>query len=183
MGQISNSVALEVFKVLDAYEDECEDEMLSLIAQSEKIVCAGAGRVGLNAAGFAKRLAHMGKNAFFIQDQTLPRVGNNDLLLIVSGSGETKSLRLFAEIAREKGVRLGLISAAKDSAIAQMSDVVIQFDCPSENSESLGFVSRQPMTTLFEQASHLVLDHLVLRLMEKLDIGFEQMRGAHNELE
>ena len=183
MGKISEAIISEVFKVLEAYDGEYEDQVLNLIAESEKIVCAGVGRVGLNAAGFAKRLRHMGKDAFFIQDQTLPRVGKRDLLLIVSGSGETKTLKLYAQIAREQEVPIVLVTTSKHSPIAQMSDVVLQFDCPSEKSESLGFVSTQPMTSLFEQASHLVLDHLVLRLMTTLDIGFEQMRGTHNELE
>ena len=54
--------------------------------------CAGAGRSGFQVKGFAMRLMHMGISSYVVGETCTPNIKEGGLLVICSGSGETKSL-------------------------------------------------------------------------------------------
>lgn len=173
----------EINAVFQRTDFDGEEPLVDLISKSKSVVVVGAGRVGLNAAGFAKRLGHLGKRSFFINDQTLPSLGENDLVLFISGSGQTKSLVLLAEIAKAEGVPIALVTSSGNSKLKKLADASVVIECPSETNSRGGLKSVQPMTSLFEQISHLYLDALVKVLMRKWRVDPIQMRERHNILE
>lgn len=72
--------------------DEEADQLADHILSSNQIFTAGAGRSGLMAKSFAMRLMHMGFNAHIVGEILTPPLRKGDLVIIGSGSGETKSL-------------------------------------------------------------------------------------------
>ena len=64
---------------------------------AKRIFIAGIGRSGLIGKTFAMRLVHMGFLVYIVGDATTPAIQANDLLVIVTGSGTTKTLQLYAE--------------------------------------------------------------------------------------
>lgn len=160
-----------------------EQQLLEEVIQARQIVCVGAGRVGLVASGFAKRLMHLGKAAFWFEDVTLPRTGPGDLALIVSGSGETKTISTIGDLAKDNGLRIALLTASPDSYLSRIADAKVVLNCPNPLSTTPRKISNQPMTTLFEQASQLYLDSLVLQLMSMTSTAKEDMERRHNAIE
>lgn len=159
-----------------------EEELLRLLSDGEKVVCVGAGRVGLAMAAFAKRLRHLGKDAFWFDDVTLPRLGAGDVMIIGSGSGETESIATLARIAKREGLSLALITRSPKSSIREISDVTVEL--PALNFSPMSSVgSAQPMTTLFEQSCGLYLDAIVLELMELWGQTNASMAERHNAIE
>ena len=57
----------------------------------------GAGRSGLMGKSFAMRMMHMGIDAYVIGETVTSTFTQDDLLIIGSGSGETKSLIPIAQ--------------------------------------------------------------------------------------
>jgi 6-phospho-3-hexuloisomerase len=162
---------------------EHEQQFVQELVRSRRVVCVGAGRVGLALAGFAKRLRHLGKDAFWIEDATLPRTGAGDLMVIGSGSGETESIVTLANLGKREGLDIALLTATTHSRLAAVADVSVVLNCPSKTANDTVVNSVQPMTTLFEQAAQLYLDAIVLELMEELNVSDADMRGRHNGIE
>lgn len=153
------------------------------LVESEAIIGAGAGRVGLATAGFTKRLMHLGKNAYWHQDECLPKLGQGSLLLLASGSGETKTMISLAQIAKSQNLSVGLVTSNADSTLASMADSKVVLNCPNKATPSQPFSSEQPMTTIFEQALQIFFDSMVLSLMERMAITEAEMSGRHNVVE
>ena len=159
-------------------------EFLDLINKDDtKVICIGAGRVGLAMRGFAMRLGHLGIEAYFLGDTTVPHTGQGDLMLVGSGSGSTISILKMVEVAYEKGLRIGLITATANSPMGEIATSKVVLKTPFKNSMNDPQTSVQPMTTLFEQTLSVFLDATVLDLMVKFNETSETMLMRHNVIE
>ena len=87
-------------------------KLIDLIDISNHIYLTGAGRSGLMIRSFANRLLHLGYNISVVGEISSPHTHPGDLLLISSGSGETKSLISQAEIAKQNGLKVALITTS-----------------------------------------------------------------------
>ena len=156
---------------------------ISKITSASNIVVFGAGRVGLMIKTFAMRLNHLGLNSFFLGEINLPATGKGDLLVIGSGSGNTKSVVSIAQIAQSKGLDIISVTSNIDSKIAGLSSSLVHLNCQTKESVAEPKLSIQPMTTIFEQSLLIFLDALVLDLMETLGEDNESMSKRHNVIE
>lgn len=184
---MKNSMALVLAEINLAISNtvpEGYSEFLGLIKKDDtKVICIGAGRVGLAMRGFAMRLGHLGLNAYFLGDTTVPHTGPGDLMLVGSGSGSTASILRVAEVAKEKGLTIGLVTATAHSPLSEIAKAKVVLATPSKNSVNDAQTSVQPMTTLFEQTLSLFLDATVLDLMVKFNETSDTMVMRHNVIE
>jgi 6-phospho-3-hexuloisomerase len=171
-----NKILNEISIISSRSDFKNVDKFISQILQADKIVCVGAGRVGISLRAFSKRLKHLGKEAYFINDEVLPRFGKGDLMIVGSGSGETASILTLAKKCKEYSTNLIMITTNPSSSIAQISDVCVVLDF--QEVESI-----QPMTSLFEQTLYLTLDAIILELMKIMKVEEIQMRLFHNVFE
>ena len=159
------------------------EELITKIQFSEKIVCCGAGRVGMAIKGFAMRLGHFGFNAYQLGDTTVPSIGENDLFIVASGSGETKTILELVKIAKANGSFVFLISGNPNSSMGKIANSVLKISAPSKTKEIEGLKSIQPMTTLNEQSLGILFDAIVLEIMEKTGETHDSMWNRHSNLE
>ncbi len=154
------------------------------LLQAPRIFVAGMGRSGLCMRAFAMRIMHLGLPAYVVGDVTTPGIDESDLLLIGSGSGRTASLVQYAARAQALQAQVGLITTARTSPLGDYSNYVVRVNAPTpKRADSIDSVSVQPMGSLFEQSLGLLLDIVVMRLMQALDISAEQMFARHANLE
>lgn len=73
------------------------DRLVDRLLQADKVFVAGAGRSGFMAKSFAMRLMQMGLDAYVVGETVTPSIGKDDVLVIGSGSGETKALVSMAQ--------------------------------------------------------------------------------------
>ena len=130
-------------------------KLIDLIDISNHIYLTGAGRSGLMIRSFANRLLHLGYNISVVGEISSPHTHPGDLLLISSGSGETKSLISQAEIAKQNGLKVALITTSSISSLA----------------------------TLFEQYTLILYDSIVLNIMGLKNQTNETMKARHANLE
>jgi 6-phospho-3-hexuloisomerase len=70
------------------------------------------------------------------------------------------------------------------AAIGSMASSIIWINAPTAKSRiDTGTVSIQPMGSLFEQSLLICMDHIILRLMEKIGITAGEMFKKHANLE
>ena len=182
--EYADIVLKELTHTLTAIDQEAAKQFVSLIDQGDEIFCAGAGRSGFQVKGFAMRLMHMGIHSYVVGETCTPNIAENGVLVICSGSGETKSLVNHAAKAKEMGARVALITINTESTIAKMADVVVEISAPSPKSaKQVDIKSIQPMGSLFEQSEGIFMDIAVMMLMEKRNMTSDTMFGRHANME
>ncbi|MFJ9382498.1 6-phospho-3-hexuloisomerase [Peribacillus sp. NPDC101481] len=167
----------------DLIADEEAEKLVNGILESKKVFVAGAGRSGFMAKSFAMRMMHMGIDSYVIGDTVTPNFEKEDILIIGSGSGETKSLVSMAEKAKSIGGKIATVTIFPDSTIGQFADITIKLPgSPKDQSEG-DYKTIQPMGSLFEQTLLLFYDAVILRFMEKKGLDTNKMYGRHANLE
>lgn len=181
--QRTDAILKEISTVLNKVDNGQVIKLIAEITQANKIVVCGAGRVGMAIKGFGMRLGHLGLTAFTLGDSTVPSIGNGDLFLVASGSGETQTIFDLVAIAHKNEARIALVTGNPESRMGKLAHTIVQLQAPSKTKSVEGFTSIQPMTTLNEQCLGLFFDGVVLELMEKMQETHETMWARHSNLE
>ncbi|MDG6249494.1 MAG: SIS domain-containing protein, partial [Methanocalculus sp.] len=126
-----------IIRVAEVIDEEESRQFISEILSGRRIYVTGAGRSGLVAKAFAIRLMHLGFPCYVIGETITPAFDSGDMLVVFSGSGETKSVVSAAEKVRELGGWSCLITANPDSQAAGYVDLVIDLGESSGNSADL----------------------------------------------
>lgn len=155
-----------------------------LIQQAKRVFVAGAGRSGFVARAFSNRLMHLGLTVYFVGEPTTPSIQKGDLLVVVSGSGETGSLKVMAQKASEQGAYLATLTIFPQASIGSMADTVIKVPGVTPKSELASeMVSIQPMGNTFEQTTWLIFDTVIMMLMKKMEKTEAEMFKLHANME
>jgi 6-phospho-3-hexuloisomerase len=165
--------------ILEATDDTYEVRLTSLLDNARRIFIAGAGRSRLVGNFFAMRLVHGGYDVSVVGEIVTPSIKAGDLLIIISGSGETEQLIAFTKSARKVGASIVLISAKSDSTIGDMADAVFQIG----RAEQYGKVRGMPMGTVFELSTLFFLEAIISHIIHDKGIPEEVMRERHANLE
>ncbi|MDR1535442.1 MAG: SIS domain-containing protein [Planctomycetota bacterium] len=156
--------------------------LADLLAGVTGVFVAGAGRSGLLARCFAMRLMQLGKKVNVAGETVTPAIGGNDLLLLLTGSGDTAGQAVLAEKAVGAGAALAVITARPEGRIPGLADLVVAIPAAAggRETEEPGV---HPLGSLFEQAAFLFLETMAAELMERLGQTRESMLGRHANLE
>jgi len=165
--------------ILEATDDSYDVKLTQLLDNAKRIFISGAGRSKLVGNFFAMRLVRGGYDVGVVGEIVTPSIKNGDLLIIISGSGETEQLIAFTKSARKIGANIVLISAKSDSTIGDMADAVFQIG----RSELYGKVLGMPMGTVFELSTLLFLEATISHIIHEKGIAEEIMRERHANLE
>ena len=180
--EYSLAITKELAAVMELVDPQEGEHLCKAILSAGRIFVAGVGRSGMASRGFAMRLMHMGLTVYVCGEIVTPSAQAGDLLLVVSGSGETGGLPMIAKKAKELGASVALVTVRPDSTIGRLADVILQVPAPTPKAEN-SFRAIQPMGSLFEQSCYLILDALVLELMDRLGATEQAMFARHANLE
>jgi 6-phospho-3-hexuloisomerase len=194
---VQDMMRLMASKVRAIANGIADDEVNGLIREilgAKRVYVMGAGRSGLVAKAFAMRLMHLGLTSYVVGETVTPAVDPGDLVVVFSGSGETKTIADIAESAKAIGARLCLVTSKRDSRIGRIADccLVIESQRDTVGDEHAEFEIRQmmgkhksfaPLGTLFETASVILADAVISRLMEIRGINIEMLKGRHVNIE
>lgn len=179
------NIVKELTTAVDYVEEKQVACLVDTILEANHIFLAGAGRSGIAIRAFGNRLMHLGFSVSIVGEITSPHTAAGDLLIVGSGSGETESLVSLSQKAKSNGVKIGLVTMAKESAIAKQADVsvILPGVSPKLKGEAGSVDSIQPMGSMFEQMCFLTYDAVIMTLMERLEQSAEEMFGRHANLE
>lgn len=160
---------------LENSEDSNRAEFIDQILGHEKIFIYGVGRSGLVGKAFAIRLVQLGLKVFFVGETITPIVEPNDLVIIISNTGETMSAIQTANIVRRVGAEVITITAKPHSKLAHAGNMIIHINVrKTENDHSLA-----PLGTIFEDTTLIYLDGIVSDVMKRLGEDEKNMRTRH----
>ncbi len=164
----------EVLKLIDL--------IVEVNSNDGRIFIYGAGRSSFIGRCFAQRLMHLGIKSCFVSDAVTYRYGKEDLLIIISGSGETTSPKAIAEKAREIGGKIALFTGNPKSSIALLSDLSIKVEGKSKE-KAISLETLAPFTSLFDISTLSILDSIGASLMLLLDKTEKDIAERHASIE
>jgi len=176
-------IVKELQQTLALIQDEEAEQLVNKILEAKKIFVAGAGRSGLMGKSFVMRMMHIGLDPYIVGETVTPNLEQDDIFIVGSGSGETKTLVSMVEKAKNIGATVVAVTIFPESTIGQLADITIEIPAQSKTGEVTGNISIQPMGSLFEQSLLLFYDAIILRFMDKKGINSDTMYGRHANLE
>ncbi|MEQ1638554.1 MAG: bifunctional 3-hexulose-6-phosphate synthase/6-phospho-3-hexuloisomerase [Methylococcales bacterium] len=165
--------------ILAATDETYNRKLTKLLDGARRIFVSGAGRSGQICKFFAMRLMHSGYDVSVVGEIVTPSIKRDDLLIIISGSGETEQLIAFAKSAKKIGADILLITTKSDSTIGDLADAVFQIGRPELYAKVVGM----PMGTVFELSTLSFLEALISHIIHEKGIAEEVMRSRHANLE
>lgn len=169
----------KIAEILGATQETCQELLIELCEGARRIFVAGAGRSGLVARFFAMRLMHAGYEVFVVGEIVTPSIFHGDVLLVLSGSGETETMLAFTRAAKRQGATIALVTTRARSSIGDLADHVLQVGSP----ELYGKIVGMPMGTAFELSTLFLLEATIASVIHQKGIREEEMRTRHANLE
>jgi 6-phospho 3-hexuloisomerase len=166
--------------ILDKVSNDDLKKVKELFLKSNRVFVYGAGRSGLVAKAFAIRLVHLGYYTFVIGETITGPVQKGDLVVIISGSGETIPAVMTAEISHNLEAKIISITGKKDSGIAKFADITLFISASCDEPKRKKYA---PLGTLFEASVWILLDGIIADLLESKKETEENMRSRHATLE
>ncbi|MEJ8738503.1 6-phospho-3-hexuloisomerase [Erysipelotrichaceae bacterium HCN-30851] len=160
-------VLKEVSDVCHQVDDTQIEQLIQSILNSKRIFIYGEGRSGLVAKCFAMRLMHIGYNVFVIGETITPSMKEGDLCILISGSGKSESVLMYASKAKKSNIEIFAISAQLNSELFQRTAFRLIVPGKTKGNE---IPSIQLLSSLFDQALHLVLDAVALEISKNMNI-------------
>jgi 6-phospho 3-hexuloisomerase len=129
---------------------------------------------------------------FVVGETTTPAVQKKDLLLAVSGSGETSSTVLITKAAKKQHALIAVITSHKNSTLGRLADTIVRIKGRSMRNQDFDYLARQlvggheplaPLGTLFELTTMFFLDCIISELMVLLKTRESYLKAKHANLE
>jgi len=172
----------EAHDVLARVEPDQVEAFRQELLRAKRVFLAGEGRSGLAAAAFAMRLMHLGWASHVIGEATCPAVESNDLVVIVSGSGETPGPIGIAERAARIGATVVAVTGIRSSTLARAAGLVLWLPGEPHSDQAEAASSQQPLSSLFDQSAGLLLDVVCLMIFRDKRMSPEDLRRRHRNV-
>jgi 6-phospho-3-hexuloisomerase len=186
-------IAKNLSEIIGKLDVEAVKAMLQKTVEGERIFLMGAGRSGLVAKAFAMRLMHLGFNAYVVGETTTPAVQPQDVVIAISGSGETRSIADLGKIVKDIGATLITVTSKKESTLGRIADITVVLPSRTKNdSEAEGFLERSmrgdfkkspPLGSSFEITSLIFLDSVIVQLIALTGASEAELKSRHTNIE
>ena len=176
-------ILAEVSGALSRVERSQVSELADALSVATRVFVTGEGRSGFMAKAFAMRLMHLGLDVHVIGETTTPSVGPTDALVAVSGSGTTAGTVRVAEQAARVGASVHAVTTDPESPMSATADTVLIVPAATKYRRADEAPTVQPLSSLFDQTTHVLLDAVCLQLAERGGIDNATARAAHSNTE
>jgi len=172
---IFNEYVGNLNKIIGKLDEKQLEKFVEKVDKAKRVYVLGTGRSGLVAKNLAMRLVRLKKKTFVIGETVNPAINKGDLVVVVSGSGETGSVLSAVKVARVKGAEIFSLTAVENSPLVKLSHnaVLIKAEIPKrlgnqyQLRELIGVPERSPVKSLFEVCALIFLE-----------AGVSKMNGA-----
>jgi 6-phospho-3-hexuloisomerase len=174
----------ELGGVLARLTPDMAETLIQEISAAPRIFGGAAGRSGFILRGFLMRLMHLGFTVYSVGETITPRIRPGDLLIVMSGSGETAQPREMQRRANAVGARTLALTTHPESTIGREAQVTLIIPGTTKLTRKQEAKSVQCPGSLFEQAAFLFLEAVVLIFYQRrLGRDHGEVLDRHADLE
>lgn len=181
--QYRRDLAAHNAKVLTGIDQAEIDALAEALLAAKRVYVAGWGRAGNVIKLLSMDCSQLGLKTHIVGDNSTPSIHEGDILVIGSGSGETDTMKILAEQAKEHGAKLALISGHPESYIGKLADYNIKVARIGANTPEEKEKASIAITRSYYQVAVMLNDCIMTQMMEKLGLQFEDVMNNHNNLE
>lgn len=178
-----HTILSEITAVTARFDTTAADAAVDTLLTADRVLVTGEGRSGFMARAFAMRLMHLGLPVHVIGETTCPAVTATDTVVAVSGSGATVGTVRVARTAAELGGTVLAVTTDPASPLAAAATMTIVVPAATKYRRPGEPATIQPLSSLFDQVTHLVLDTMCLGIAARrgVDNGAAAARHANTE--
>lgn len=188
-------VGEEIAQVLGMIDQAEIDALADAIIKAKRVFCSGWGRAGNIVKTLGMNLIQCGLVAYNVGDNTTPGITEDDLLIIFSAHGNTRTIVVIAEEAKEHGAQVALITGQKPELcpIGKIADLCVYIPDPFNVinrvdgkfvvTEVEGKEHTEIRKLLVYQIAYILNELIEEVIMEKLNLTFDDIMRNHNNLE
>ncbi|MGN6574324.1 MAG: 6-phospho-3-hexuloisomerase [Nocardioides sp.] len=177
------TVLAEIDGVLDKVDEDGVQRLVERLLSAPRVFVAGEGRSGLMAKAFAMRLMHLGLVVYATGETITPSVREGDLVVVVSGSGTTAGAVRLAESAGKAGALVFAVTTDPASTLGELAQDVLVLPAATKYRKADEAPTIQPLSSLFDQVSHITFDVACLEVARRRDVDNERARSTHSNTE
>lgn len=176
--QVLRLEAKAVQALVPRLDESFADAVEILSRTKSRVIITGMGKSGLVGRKIASTLASCGTPALFIHPAEaghgdLGMIVKDDILVIISHSGETREIGPLLEFVKRVGIKLIGITGDKRSKLAQYSDIVLETKVEREAGPA-GVIPTASSTAALAMG-----DALAIALMKKKAFGIKDFVFFH----
>lgn len=192
--QLSGAIVSEHEAVFAQLDMDQLKTFLDAVIEAKHIFVHGTGREGISMRGFAMRLAHLGKQVFWLMDDTTIGMHQGDLFIITDGRGDVGIHRRIVEQASKTGAKIAMITCLPEGNLAKNYADLILFvhstvymgdaaEDPGAPRQHDVVPTIQPMGNQYEQHLYLLMDIVAILLKDEMGMTYEDMEANHRNIE
>ncbi len=183
-----------ITRALEDLDVDSVSDMLDMILDANGVFVMGTGRSGLVGRAFATRLMHLGLRVYVVGESTTPALRKGDVVVAISGSGETMSIVDLGRVIKEIGATLVVVTSNPGSSLGKMADKVVKIFGRSKDGGGdylarhlLGQYAKlselAPLGTTFEISTLVFLDAAIAELMTRTGKQSTDLEDMHDKLQ
>ena len=170
-------------RLLKSLGNEAVEDFIQKITSAGSIFFSAQGRSGFVLRSFCMRLMHLGFLVYFCGETITPAIVQDDLLIVLSGSGETPSTLEAIHRAKKQNAATYGILGNMDSEIAVQVDNFIHLPGTTKLCRDNEPDSVQMSGSLFEQSAFLLFEAIVLLLYREKREAVSSLSSKHTLFE
>jgi len=169
--------------LVQSLSDRVAQDFIQGILNAGSIFFSAQGRAGFILRCFCMRLMHLGFNVYFCGETITPAITRDDLLIVLSGSGETPSTLESVKSAKKYHAKTYGILGNMESIIASLVDMSMHIPGTTKLCREGEPQSLQMAGSLFEQSAFLFLEAIVLEIYQKRKKDVGSVSSRHTVIE
>jgi len=184
----------QFYETCDLILQECQEALrridpnsvyalIDLLLKADKVFYIGVGRVLFALQAMGKRLNHLGIKTYQVGEVNEPAITAKDVLIVGSGSGESLIPVAIAKKAKSFHATIVHIGSNPESSLKSITDLMIRIPVQTKLNLSDELPSKQPMTSIFDQALFLFSDALSAIIVERKGLDIKTLWAFHANLE
>ncbi len=181
--EASTLVIKECQLALGKIDENKINKLIDMLFEADQVFFIGVGRVKMELEAFAKRLTHLGIKTHIVGDVNEPAMTDKDILIVGSGSGESLIPVAIAKKAKSIGGKIVHIGSNPHSSLAPITDLMVRIPVQTKLYLEDEIVSKQPMSSLFEQSLLLFGDAVAAMIVQRKHIELKKLWAYHANLE
>ena len=147
MRKVVESTVISIQDILQVIKPTEVDKLSKMILDAARVVIVGVGASAAIGQDAHHKMLRLGINAMFCNDPHIMNIlcnhlSNNDLLLVVSHSGESREILDAVEFATDCGCKISAITSYPRSTLSRKSDCVLISSSQETHYRSDAMVSR-----------------------------------------
>jgi 6-phospho-3-hexuloisomerase len=170
-------------RLLEIISNEAAEDFIQRIMAAKSIFFSAQGRSGFILRCFCMRLMHLGFLVYFCGETITPAIDREDLLVVLSGSGETSSTIESVKIAKKKNATTYGILGNMESGTALLVDKSIHLPGTTKLCRDHEPESSQMAGALFEQSAFLFFEAMIQCLFHERKEAVGRVSPRHAVIE